>query len=319
MEIKPRILLNILTTNEDRTKKEHCLTCLAQGVVIILLNTSLLCFILFKKRLRRVHANKFLASLLLANVSMGSICVYVSISPSNLTKVEFERQKLDYSTSAILLLFCNLILVTSDRLFSIRFPFIYIRINLKVIVLSLSITWLIPLTFMPLTLLLGVVSDDVFIAQATTSMFFLALENIFLFVIVRKQIKHMMQTTVEINEKQLRWRALQKKKHKSFFLCFIIAITHICFWLPALLHSLLVNKVKIIPQNETFEKVAFYTLFGSCITDPCIYVLRNKKVKHSAVEFFSIMTKTRVSRGQYWSSGILYIENKQTKQKLNKV
>lgn len=277
--------------SDDANKDAWKLAYTIQGSVIIILNSFAIILILIRQNLRRKLSNKFLCSLLFVHLIFGIFDLIFGftmmynekeiVNVSNM-KERIQNHALDCITSIVISLFLNLMLVTIDRLAAIKYPFKYIKVSTKHGILVLVIIWLVSLSYIPISIACEhprVSADIVTFTLTIVSFLTLAISNGIVYNIVRKQIKEISKTIIEVPNKtgiNSQKESLQQQKLKSFYICLVMVLSFIIFWTPIIIFDFL----KFYDQDVVlFGRIAVFIVFFNSIADPIIYCMMNHELK----------------------------------------
>lgn len=235
---------------------------LAEGIIILLLNTFLFCLILSSQHLRSKIPMQFFLNLQLVHILISVLVIFA----------EFERttwQEFAYlviTANALLMeLFVTLMISTCDRFYAIKFPFEHGNVTKKQVTAIICFSWLPSLIFVVLSVILGVtqyqlsIMTTALIALATVV---LSASNIMIFIIAKKHERFLHTnargrtnatdtTTVGSANRKPKTKIL-----KASYACFAVVFSFVLFWAPFLAHSILAIAHIYTPSSKSI-----FTLF----------------------------------------------------------
>ena len=239
--------------------------------IILLLNITVV-VLLFGTKLRANHSTK-----LFLNLQITHIMIALSVLTFGEKSVNTSRR---FNSAILMMMFLCLMITTIDRLFAIKYPFIYQLITTKHCMIVIASTWLLPVLFLCISLSTDIIKEydnklfAILIAMALTT---LTASNIIVFRLARKHIFMMKRNT--------RVYTAEDKKNsltvaKSAYVCFAIVMSFVLFWFPYLVHDVLTMATIYTPCD-----CKLFTLLVECCAlcnsglDPILFILFNKSVK----------------------------------------
>ena len=279
------------------------------SVILIIVNIIPICIIMFTRKIRRIMSNKFLLNLLLSHLSVGVVYLVPIIIPL----LQTERHILVcLDTASEIIAMLAMIVFTIDRFLCIIYPFQYDNLPKRLSYFMMYLCWLLGAIYVTIGVISSVYNRrNIWIIVSVVgsiAVILLLVSNILIFRETRRHIKVISASAVlgteltntvasainngqvevtntqqnEFNKtssKELKKRFTQKKEIRAAYICILMVISYILFWLPLLVTGLVGNLYRI----KAMERIIHLTIMNS-IADPVIYISFNREVK-------SIITK----------------------------
>ena len=278
-----------------------------QGVIVIILNVMVIMIIVARKQLRKRHSNKFLLSLLGSHILLGCCDLGFSFSmhfnevatqnkSSQTITQDIQIESMDYVTGVGIILFMSLLIVTVDRIVSIKYPFAYLKLTTAKVISIIVVIWLLSISYTTLSYVFKFsesTGEIITLTLMLASFITLSISNWTVYVIVRKQIRQIMSTIVEENlpgnntAKTSKRKLVLDKQLRALHICVGMVISYVIFWSPLLIHD--IAKFSGY-KNDTFSRTAILIVFCNSLADPIIYCIINRDLK---LEILQIVHKRR--------------------------
>ena len=168
-----------------------------QGPLILMINVTLVAFILRRSGLRRKHNNILLANLLLSHSMEGLLVISLAFE---LDKGHYEQHMPIIFSSITLLNLLNILPVTMERLVAIRWPFLHAELNIKKIYIFSCIPWVFVVAYTTIAISVGFTNtfaDLLTMAFISLLLIVLAIANVMIYRVVRRQTEALKKTCVE--------------------------------------------------------------------------------------------------------------------------
>ena len=207
-----------------------------------------------------------------------------------------QNQSLDYVTGVVICLFISLLVVTVDRIVSIKYPFAYLKLTSAKVISIIVVIWLVSISYTTLSYVFKfsqITGEIITLTLMLVSFITLSISNWTLYFIVRKQIRQIMSTIVEVNlpgnntTKTSKRKLVLDKQLRALHICVGMVISYVIFWSPLLIHD--IAKFSGY-KNDTFSRTAILIVFCNSLADPIIYCMINKDLK---LEILKIVRKRR--------------------------
>lgn len=265
-----------------------------QSWFIIMLNMAVVTVILMKRRLRKKLCNMFLIQLLLCHLYVGVSCFMFSLyqlctgyNPEN--GGQFYHTILAFLPStAFVMTFSSIILVTIEKLIAIKKPFFYAELDYRFFVVCSGIGFLFPLisTVLILNKSTKEIAYKMFVAGILCVTIILSFSNIVIYKEVRRQFTAIASNVVTTTDQDRieKLQLMRKRQNRSVRVCFLIVLTCIICWLPACFNCFIFfffRRMYILSNHYTIIRSVVY-LFAcmNSITDPIIFTMMNKEVRN---------------------------------------
>ncbi|XP_065651764.1 D(1A) dopamine receptor [Hydra vulgaris] len=246
-----------------------------QGCVIVIANLTLIVVIALSTRLHKIHSSKFLRSFLFSHCVFGSTEIMVAVAYWN---KQFSDKNNSYTTFLhrympilVAWLFTNLLVLTLDRFFYIRFPLHYSQLTEFKIFLIIGMSWVLPLLllFIPNTSQTNV-NEIIFLSLLMMAFFVLLISNICIYRIARVHQKSITKQRKSLNKSDSdETKQLNSKKHfNAVKVCFGMVVTFLIFWTPLFTHG--ITSLCGI-RHPTFTIVTVLLAFSNSVVDPILY------------------------------------------------
>jgi hypothetical protein len=185
----------------------HLTVIKVQSMLVIILNTSLLIFIISKNSLRRKYSNWFLANLFFAHVIEGCVgYLRSSILYSNIKDAYKVSTAVNLFTISTVFSYLTYVPVILDRLFAVKFPFRYQMLKPNPVLSVIGLVWLFTIVFAVLAFTLKMNSrfGDMITISLTIVMFIILISaNVLVYRIVRRQAEKIKKTFVQRNSEDV--------------------------------------------------------------------------------------------------------------------
>lgn len=196
-----------------------------------------------------------------------------------------NRIILSMLTSKIVLLNCNVINVTIDRLVAIRRPYMYRRLDYRFPMLCFGVSVFLStgqffLHFFTNDKISYVGTTCICMMAAT----FLSISNLYIRKVIRRQCLKIrqMQVTSDINKTREVQARIQKRELRATRLCFLIVLSFVIFWIPVACDFVMKVTLKekytsVVPSDVgmAFMILALWNGLVDCL----LYVKCNKQLK----------------------------------------
>lgn len=278
------------TDNVDVTSKLNGLDIaqLIQCISILILNISVSTLILKQKKLRKKKNNKLFLNLQICHIFISILGTLTIFYPT--------RLKVIISNGLLIELYLSMIITSTDRFISIKYPFKYQKVRTKTITIAIGIAWIPSVLFVSIAVALNVnqyfctVLSTILISSATI---LLSIFNLNIYIIAKRHKDSIMRLikVIEGNDKQM------AKISKSTYVCFAIVFSFIILWMPYLIHNILVLLKSYRPDSEnTFTKTVEHVALYNSLIDPLLFVCFSKDVKRELKKVCKMTSSDDMSR-----------------------
>ena len=227
------LLLQLYTHGKRLSGGTAILGCFQAGLTLIL-NSAVVLFILTRRKLRRQISKKLFLNMQGINIALNVIVI---------TSVFYLSQKTErVITNALLLTkFFSLMSTTCDRYMCIAYPYKYIQVTNRSVILIILLFWLPGVIFSAVGISSGTVTDDdlcitQIVVFAAASVLLIS-SNISIYTIAKRHSKR-----EKSNE--------GKKILKATYICVSVVLCFVLLWLPFAVHNILVVMALYQPRND---------------------------------------------------------------------
>ena len=272
------------------------------SILTVILNLLVISVISYFRNLRSRNSNKFLLNLMLSNSCIGLVmlCFGSAVVAFNSTRHTFNNHSKPPASISlmfgvlILLSVMNMILVSADRLYAVKWTYRYFdSTNSKLIYIVIILPWVISLIYFIILITMLQSGNDYtkdiaqhiiyisFDVVALLGFFILTVSSTVIYKQTRIQLDRISRTSVVVQSS-----AKQKQKNLLFRklrLAVInvgLVIKFVVFWLP----TLATMTYHLTWEKSTSEFVEYFTLhlvLLNCLCDPTVYVFLSRDIRRS--------------------------------------
>ena len=290
------------------------ITILVLCIISTFLNLFAAMIIAFVGKLRKRRSNKFLLNLLISDVC-ASLAILIMVSCSlEITQDDMNFKDFVEKQLPLLIVICgfnllsiaNLISLTLDRLFAVKYPFIYqTSIKTKHVYIIISSAWILSLIYLIFLLVawqqlemsaIKQISSLSFLIVVLSGFVTLVLSNILIYFEAKKQLREISKTYVDnVNRKMSTKSLLQRRELRLIQINVGMVASFVLFLLP-----LLITKMYSYVNNKfislDFELAAWYLVCFKYIFDPIIYIALSHDVKEEIRRMYTPLLESFSSR-----------------------
>lgn len=242
-------------------------------ILIFILNTSLVTFIISKRKLRGKKTNKFSLNLFFTHSILSMFGIVTSFIESKPLLIETTL----YLTFQIEMII-SLVITTCDRFIAIQYPYWYETLTTKTTITIIALSWCVPVLFAMIILNIDIHLNQLIIISTifvVTAVFVLTFTNLKVYIIARdsarRDSKHSIKKSGSSNNTGLL---------KSTYVCFTLVSSFILFWLPYLVHNMLAIFDALTPSGRNVvTRVVVLVASLNSVFDPIFFVLLRRDVK----------------------------------------
>lgn len=280
------------------------------SILTIIFNSGVIFIIPYFPNLRSRNSNKFLLNLMVSNLCVGLVMlcfgtVVVTFNSSEHTFGNHNKPPASISLMfgvLILLSVMNMILLSGDRLYAVKWTFRYLdSTTSKQIHTAIVLPWIISLIYFTILIALLHVGNEhikdivhhviyiTFDIFAVLGFLTLTVSSTVIYREARIQLVRIAKTSVSVSvlspgskpkEKQLRLREL-----RLALINIGLVIKFVVFWLPTLA-TMTYHLIWEAKTSKFVEYLSFHLVLINCVCDPTVYVLLSRDI-HRAILFLT--------------------------------
>ena len=269
--------------------------------IITMICNAIIVFIIARSReLRKRPSNKFLLNLMVSDLSVGIVMLCFSASVMALNSEEHEAEDHKPAPAAIgllrgvliLLSVTNMILLSGDRLYAVKWTYRYIEVfTAGNVHTAVTVPWFLSVIYFIILLSLILngnhetektaahsiyVSFDVI---AIIGFIILSSSSIAIYKAARSQLRRMRKTSVIAPTGALEMeKGFTAKERRLALINIGIVGKFVLLWLPSFI-AMTYHLAYQTALSPHLDYLAFYLILVNCICDPTLYVLLSRDIR----------------------------------------
>ena len=277
------------------------------SVLTILFNSAIVLVIPFYPNLRSRNSNKFLLNLMISNLCVGLVMLCYGAVVLSFNAAEHTDQNHSKPPASISLMFgvlillsvMNMIILTGDRLYAVKWTFRYFdSITSRRIHTVIVLPWVISFVyFIVLVTLINIGNDhtkDIVQHIIYISFDFIAIVGFLTLTVsssviyreARIQLLRIARTSVtssiiKAGIKQDKDKTLKVRELRLAVINVGLVIKFVVFWLPTLA-TMTYHLIYEAATSEFVEYLSLHLVLVNCVCDPTVYVLLSRDI-HRAI------------------------------------
>lgn len=289
-------------------------------IVLAILSLVINCVVFFviarHKELRRRISNKFVLNLTVSNSCVAlamliSSSYFIGLNNNEHTSNNHSEPAPEISLMfgvLLLLSVMNMILLSADRLFAVKWTFTYFQITSKRKVnIAIIFPWIITLVYFTVLVILLQTGTDLTRDTVTHVIYFsfdiialigfitLVVSNMVIYKETQGQLTHMRRNSVvDSSRKRNNEKTFNLRERRLAFINIGLVMKFVIFWLP-ILGSMNYHLIWEMSTSVAVEYLSFHLVLANCLCDPTVYVMLSKDIRKAVQRLLSKMKRSSES------------------------
>ena len=293
-------LVTNVTVDQHKDDFAPYISIIVFSILSIIFNFLVIFVLLYVPKLRRRNSNKFLLNLMMSNFCVGSVMVCFGVVAIILNFAEHTFDNHTEPPASISLIFCvlillsvmNMILLSGDRLYTVKWTFRYFdSVRSRQVHTAIILPWIISVIYLVTLITLLQFGDEKFqnIVQHVMYISFDAIALIgFLTLVVassftyneaRRHLVRISSTNIAVaNSSKQRKKNLRFREIRLALINIGLVIKFMVFWLPTIA-MMTYHLIWKETTSEFVQNLSFHLVLINCLCDPTIYVLLSQDIR----------------------------------------